>query len=86
MISSSLDGCCRNPLGVGAPSLMHTSCILKLDVDPSAPSGGPVKVQQQFLAELCLLQLPQEEQSLLDFFDQAVLHLVVPLPPEVAAL
>lgn len=44
MISSSLDGCCRNPLGVGAPSLMHTSCILKLDVDPSAPSGGPVKV------------------------------------------
>lgn len=58
MISSSLDGWCGNPLGVGAPSLIHTSCILKQDVDSLAPSGGLVKVQQQFLAELCLLQLP----------------------------
>lgn len=58
MMSSSLDYWCRDPLGVGAASLLHTSWILKQGVDPSGPSGGPVKVQQQFLAELCLLQLP----------------------------
>lgn len=35
-LSSPSDGCCRHPLGVGAPALLHTVQSSPFGVDPSA--------------------------------------------------